>query len=243
MSILRVVTGVLFSLAAALPLAAQTQITTAVIEGDGRRRQRGGAARVSTVEVRNVDTNLARDAGDRSGRPVRRAAAAARTLHRDVQAGRLRHARAGGRHASPSARPSRLSPAMKVSGIAETVTVTHAGADGRHDAHRRRHHARPDHDRDHADPRPQVRGSADAHARRQRRPGTGRRRDHVLRPARRLQQHQPRRRRLQQRLLRRAGGRPARGDRHHARRGQGVPGRSRPAPARSSAAPPAASST
>ena len=42
--------------------------------------------------------------------------------------------------------------------------------------------------------------------------------------ARHLQQHQPGRRRLQQRVLRRAGGRTARIDRHHARRDQGVPG-------------------
>ena len=55
-------------------------------------------------------------------------------------------------------------------------------------------------------------------------PGTRRRRDHVRRPARHLQQHQPRWRRLQQRVLRRAGGRPARGHRHHAGGGQGVPG-------------------
>ena len=114
---------------------------------------------------------------------------------------------------------------MKVSGVAETVTVTTG------DAASSRRRARPSATTLNqttieidADSRPQVRGSADAHARRQRRAGAGRRRDHVRRPARRLQQHQPRRRRLQQRLLRRAGRRPARRDRHHARGGQGVPG-------------------
>jgi hypothetical protein len=51
-----------------------------------------------------------------------------------------------------------------------------------------------------------------------------RRRDYVRGPARHLQQHQPRRRRLQQRVLRGTGGRAARGHRHHAGRGQGIPG-------------------
>ena len=84
--------------------------------------------------------------------------------------------------------------------------------------------AESDDDRHDSDPRPQVRRPADADAGRQRRAGPRRRRDQLRRPARHLQQHQPRRRRLQQRLLRRAGRRTARVDRHHARRGQGVPG-------------------
>ena len=94
----------------------------------------------------------------------------------------------------------------------------------RHVAHRVRDDDRPGDDRHDPDSRPQVRGPADAHARRQRRPGPRRRRDLVCRPARRLQQHQSRRRRLQQRVLRRAGRRAARVDRHHARCHQGVPG-------------------
>ena len=117
-----------------------------------------------------------------------------------------------------------LPVAMKVSGVAETVTVR---TSPRVIESTRTSAATTLDERDGgdaADPRPQVRGSAHADARRQHRPGAGWRRDHFRRPARHLQQHQPRRRRLQQRLLRRTGRRAARRDRHHARRGQGIPG-------------------
>ena len=113
---------------------------------------------------------------------------------------------------------------MRVSGLAETVTVTSEVAGCRHDAQREGEHPRRNHGLVDADPRPQVRRPPDADAGRERRAGTRRRRDHVCRTARHLQQHQPRRRRLHQRLLRRAGGRTARRDRHHARSRERVPG-------------------
>ena len=87
-----------------------------------------------------------------------------------------------------------------------------------------RQHAESSRDREHADSRTQVRRSADADAGREHRAGARRRRDHVRRPAGHVQQLQPRRRRLQQRLLRRAGRRPARGHRHHPGRREGIPG-------------------
>ena len=133
---------------------------------------------------------------------------------------------------------------MKVSGVAETVTVTHRDA-GHRDRRARRRRRRstsatvettPILGRKFEDLLTLTPG-------RQRRPGAGRRRDHVRRPARHLQQHQPRRRRLQQRLLRRAGRRPAR-RRSTSRSTRSRSSRSSPA-ARppSSAARPAASST
>ena len=103
-----------------------------------------------------------------------------------------------------------LNPTMRVSGISETVTVTTEAPVVDTTQTASREHTERNHDRVNADPRTQVRGSADAHPGGQRRAGPRRRRNHVLRPARRVQQHQPRRRRLHQRLLRRAGGRPAR---------------------------------
>ena len=118
----------------------------------------------------------------------------------------------------------RLTPTMRVSGVAETVTVTRS-AGCRHDAQR---------------PASTLDETTIATT-----PILGRKFEDLLTltpgvsvvqgpdgdeinfsgPARRLQQHQPRRRRLQQRLLRRAGRRPARRHRHHARSGEGVPGR------------------
>ena len=116
-----------------------------------------------------------------------------------------------------------LTPRLAVGNVTETVTVSGTPVVETTRAAVATTLNRDD-DRDHADPRAQVRRSADADAGRERRAGARRRRDHVCRPARRVQQHQPRRRRLQQRILRRAGRRAARADRHHARRGEGVPG-------------------
>ena len=117
-----------------------------------------------------------------------------------------------------------LPVAMKVSGVSETVTVTTATAGDRNVPDRGCDDAESDDDRDDPDSRTEVRRSADPHAGRRHRPGCRRRRDQLCRSARHLQQHQPRRRRLQQRVLRRAGRRTARIDRHHARRDQGVSG-------------------
>ena len=222
MAILRGTSGVLFSFVAALPLAAQSQITTAVI--DGTVVDASGAVLPGVeVEVRNVDTNFTRKlTTDRDGRFVALQLPPGRytvtlklpgfaTLVQEDVLARVGEA-------------VRLAPAMKVSGIAETVTVTTQA------------------------PAIERTRTASATTLDETTIGTtpilGRKFEDLLtltpgvsivqgpdgdeitfrRPARRLQQHQPRRRRLQQRLLRRAGRRPARGDRHHARRGQGVPG-------------------
>src|SRR2546425_12770526 len=80
-------------LAVTIPAAAQTQITTAVIEGvvvDASGAVLPGA----TVEVRNVDTNFARTLTTDRERRVRGAAVAARPIHGDVLASRVRDRRA-----------------------------------------------------------------------------------------------------------------------------------------------------
>ena len=150
-------------------------------------------------------------AGHRKRRPLRVPAAAAGKLPRDLHAVGLRDD--GARERPPDGRPIDQ-PAGGDEGIRGGRNRDgHDGDAGhRHVADRGRDDDRPGDDRHDPDPRPQVRGPADAHARRQRRPGARRRRDLVCRPARHLQQHQPRRRRLQQRVLRRAGRRPARVD-------------------------------
>ncbi len=224
--------------------AAQTQITTGVIQGTVARPARAPSCRASTSRSRNVDTNFARNARrpERDGRfvflqlpPGRytvdvHASRASRTLVQEdvaLTVGQTRHAE-----------PDHEGVGRDGDGH------RHRHAHRRHVAHRGQQHAERDHDRHHA--RSSGRKFEDLLTLtpgRQRRAGAGRRRDHLRRPARRLQQHQPRRRRLQQRLLRRADGRPARRHRHHARRGEGVPGRRRAAPTPSSGAPPAASST
>ena len=166
---------------------------------------------------------LRADARDRSRRPLRVPAARARQLSRDVHARRVRDARAGEHRADRR-------PGDHPAGGDEGVRRLRDG-DG-HDRNRRDRDladgvgddAESEHDRHDPDSRAQVRGSADAHAGRGDRAGRRRRRDQLRRSARHLQQHQPGRRRLQQRVLRRAGRRTARVDRHHARRDQGVPG-------------------
>ena len=66
------------------------------------------------------------------------------------------------------------------------------------------------HDQQHAHPGQEIRGLPHPDSRRRHCPGAGWRRDQLQRAARHFQQHQPGRRRLQQRLLRRADGRAAR---------------------------------
>ena len=80
MRVMHVLLAVVLSMFLPAPLAAQTQITTASSKGWCRCERRGAARR--DVEVRNVDTNLTRTLVDRSRRPLRRPAAAARPLHR-----------------------------------------------------------------------------------------------------------------------------------------------------------------
>ena len=125
---------------------------------------------------------------------------------------------------SPSVRRSPSPARCRCRTVSETVRVERRHAGRRDHAHVVGQHAQPDHGGIDADSRSQVRGSADAHAGRQRRAGARWRRNHLCRSARCVQQHQPGRRRLQQRVLRRAGGRTARRHRHHARSGQGIPG-------------------
>jgi hypothetical protein len=115
-------TVVIISLAAAAGVAAQTQITTAVI--DGTVVDASGAVLPGVeVEVRNVDTNLTRAlTTDRNGRFVAlqlppgrytvtlKLPGFATLVQEDVLA--------------TVGEAVRLTPAMKLSGVAETVTVT-----------------------------------------------------------------------------------------------------------------------
>ena len=225
-----------------LPIAAQTQITTAVIEGVVVDTS-GAVLPGVEVEIRNVDTNFTRTlTTDRSGRFV-----------------------------ALQLPPGRYTVTFKLSGFATLVqenvlvTVGEAGATepGHEGVGRRRNGHGHDRSRRRSRRRAPRRRARSNERTIETTPILGRKFEDLLtltpgvsvvqgpdgdeitllRPARRLQQHQPRRRRLQQRLLRRAGGRPARGHRHHARSGQGVPGRRDRRRAPSSAAPPAASST
>ena len=197
-------------------LVAQTQITTGVIQGtvtDADRRRasgRHGRSPQRRHEPRRTQTTA-------TGRTVRLPAAAAR--HRTSSRSRCRASPRSCRRTSPLTvgQSVTLPAAMKVAAWPKpSRSSRHRRSSNRRGRPRRRTLERADR-REHADPRTQVRGPADAHPRRQHRPGARRRRDHVCRPARHLQQHQPRRRRLQQRVLRRAGRRPAGRGRHHAR--------------------------
>ena len=201
---------------------AQSQITTGVIDGtviDASNAVLPGV----TVEVRNVDTGLVRTFT--TGSDGRFLALQLPTGRYTVTITLAGFATLVQENVLVTVGESvRLNSTMKVSGIAETVTVStespvvetsRTASSSTLD--------REDH-RDDADSRAQVRGSADAHAGCEHRAGARRRRDYVRRAARRVQQHQPRRRRLHKRLLRRAGRRAARGHRHHARGRQGVPG-------------------
>ena len=83
--------AVVLSLVLPHPVAAQTQITTGVIQG--RSTDATGASLPGvTVEARNLDTNLARTSVTDARRPVRVPAAAARATTGDVHARGLRHA-------------------------------------------------------------------------------------------------------------------------------------------------------
>lgn len=122
MASLPMLAGVLLSLAAALPLAAQSQITTAVI--DATVVDTSGAVLPGVaVEIRNIETNLTRAlTTDRDGRFVAlqlppgrytvtlKLAGFATLVMEDVLA--------------TVGEVVRLAPTMKLSGIAETVTVS-----------------------------------------------------------------------------------------------------------------------
>ena len=203
-------------LAVVFPAAAvaQSQITTSVARRRRHRRYRRRAARRHRRSAQPRH-QLHPHRGDRRRGPVRAAAAAAGPLQGHLHARRVRHARAGEPRADRRSDGHALR-AMKVSGVAETVTVsgrppivTPRGRPRRARSNQTAVESTPILGRKFEDLLTLTPG-------RQRRPGAGRRRDHVRRAARHLQQHQPRRRRLQQRLLRRAGRRPARRGRHHA---------------------------
>jgi hypothetical protein len=122
MRVLYVLTMAILSLSVAVPAAAQSQITTGVI--DGAVLDTSGAVLPGVdVEVRNIDTNLTRRlVTDREGRFVAlqlppgrytvtlKLAGFASVVQENVIV--------------TVGETVRLSPAMKVSGIAETVTVT-----------------------------------------------------------------------------------------------------------------------
>jgi hypothetical protein len=122
MRYLHVFTVVIISLAASAGLTAQSQITTAVI--DGTVVDTSGAVLPGVeVEIRNVDTNLARTlTTDRNGRFV------ALQLPPGTYTVTLKLS-GFATHVQENVLASvgdtvRLNPAMKVSGVAETVTVT-----------------------------------------------------------------------------------------------------------------------
>ena len=153
----------ILSLALPAPALAQTQITTAVIEGVVVDAS-GAVLPGVDVEVRNVDTNFTRSlTTDRDGRFVAlqvppgrytvtfSLAGFATLVQEDVLV--------------TVGESMRLNASMKVSGVAETVTVTTQSPVDRCDAHGRREHAGPEDDRDHANPWAQVRGPAHADAR------------------------------------------------------------------------------
>ena len=160
---------------------------------------------------------------ERHRRTFRVPPAATGPVSGNVDPCRLRHARAGQRPADSRTvdQPADRDESVRRGGNDDRFGLTDCH---RIDTDRLGDDAERVDRREPAHPRTQVRRSAHADSRCEHRPGTGWRRDHVCRAARHLQQHQPRRRRLQQRVLRRAGRRPARRDRHHARSGQGVPG-------------------
>ena len=123
-----------------LPARAQTQITTAVIEGVVVDAS-GAVLPGVDVEVRNVDTNFTRTLStDRDGRFVAlqlppgrytvtfKLAGFATLVQEDVLV--------------TVGESVRLTPSMKVSGVAETVTVIDAVVHRRSDAHGGRQHAR-----------------------------------------------------------------------------------------------------
>ena len=122
MAILHVLSGVLFTIGAAMPVAAQSQITTAVIDGtvvDGS----GGVLPGVAVEIRNTETNFVRElTTDRDGRFVAlqvppgrytvtfKLTGFATLVMEDVR--------------TTVGESVRLTPTMKVSNLSETVTVT-----------------------------------------------------------------------------------------------------------------------
>lgn len=122
MRVLHVLIGAILSIAAVLPAAAQSQITTAVISGTVVDAS-GAILPGVDVELRNTDTNFTRTlTTDREGRfaalqlpPGRytvtlKLSGFATLVMEDVQAS--------------VGEAVRLAPAMKVSGVATTVTVT-----------------------------------------------------------------------------------------------------------------------
>src|SRR5204862_3343169 len=122
MRVLYVLTMAILSLSVAGPAAAQSQITTGVI--DGAVLDTSGAVLPGVdVEVRNIDTNLTRRlVTDREGRFVALQLPPGRytvTLKLPGFASVVQE-----NVIVTVGETVRLSPAMKVSGIAETVTVT-----------------------------------------------------------------------------------------------------------------------
>ncbi len=142
--------------------------------------------------------------------PLYGAAASARALHGHDSAQGVFDVRAGRRRAH--GRPEPHAPATDDGVDRRADGDRHRHAGDRNDAKRRRLDPEREGHRDAPDPGPEVRGLPDVDAGRERRPGAGRRRDLLCRTARRLQQRESRRRRLQQRLFRRAGRRTARPD-------------------------------
>src|SRR3984893_3229669 len=118
----RMLMMIVVSLASVVPIAGQTQITTAVIEGtavDASSAVLPGVA----VEVRNVETNLTRTlVTDRDGRFVALQVPPGHYTVTFILAGFATLVQENVLVTVGEA--ARLNPVMKLSGVAETVTVT-----------------------------------------------------------------------------------------------------------------------
>src|SRR5919108_5939135 len=122
MRALHLLIAAIISLTTAVPLAAQSQITTGVIDATVVDSS-GGVLPGVDVEVRNVDTNLTRRlATDRDGRFVALQLPPGRYTVTFKLAGFATLVQEN--VVVTVGEAVRLTPAMKVSGIAETVTVT-----------------------------------------------------------------------------------------------------------------------
>ena len=136
MRTLQLFAAIAITLASINGAAAQSQITTAVIEGDVVDAS-GAVLPGVDVEIRNVDTNLTRTlTTDRDGRFVALQLPPGRYTVTFKLAGFATLVQENVLVTVGEA--VRLTPAMKLSGVAETVTVTTQVAGGRDDAHRRR---------------------------------------------------------------------------------------------------------
>ena len=158
--------------ALATTLSAQTQITTGVIQGTVMDSTGAVLPGVDVTVVQSRDELLAEPTTDQDGRFAFLQLAAG-PIYRDIPSARVQHCRSGQHRPDRRAgRQSHSAPCGRQR-IGNCDRDEHAGR--RDDSCGRRDNAESGDDRDHADPRPQVRGPAHADAGRQRRAGRRRR--------------------------------------------------------------------